>query len=117
MKFTRSKKRSISVFVIIALLLSCFPLSIFAGEDDIPEIEAPLEPEIKITEVLDRREESIKHFKMPDGTYNAISYAGAVHRRDSDGEWIDINNDLSLKTVGSKQLYTTNDSRITFANA
>ena len=80
MKITRLKKRSISVFVIIALLLSCVPLSIFAS-DDIPDIEVPFEPEIKITEVVDRREESIKHFKMPDGTYNAISYAGAVHRK------------------------------------
>ena len=116
MKITRLKKRSISVFVIIALLLSCVPLSIFAS-DDIPDIEVPFEPEIKITEVVDRREESIKHFKMPDGTYNAISYAGAVHRKNSDGEWIDINNDLSITTIGSKQLYTTNDSRVTFSRS
>ena len=111
-------KKLISILALVAIILGILPLSIFASEDDdIADIEAPLEPEIKITELVDRREESIKHFKMPDGTYNAISYAGAVHRKNSDGEWIDINNDLSLKTVGSKQLYTTNDSRITFAKA
>ena len=113
----KKHKKLISVLVLVAIIFGCIPLSAFANEEEIPEIEQPLTPEAKITELVDRREESIKHFLMPDGSYDAVSYAGAVHRKDADGIWQDINNDLSIKTVGTKQLYTTDDSRLSFAKS
>ena len=70
-----------------------------------------------IIEDISLREENVKHFQMPDGTYKAVVYPSAVHRKDGNGQWKDINNDISLKTVKSKQRYTTSDERISFSDA
>ena len=68
-----------------------------------------------INEIPDRREENVKHFYMPDGTYKAVAYADAVHRQDSTGAWKDIDNSLSLKAVSGTNKYSTSDGRVTFA--
>ena len=41
-----------------------------------------------------KREEYVKHFRMSDGTYQAVMYEMPVHI-EKDGEWIDYNNTLS----------------------
>lgn len=46
------------------------------------------------TEILSRRERTIKHFNLGNGIYQAVSYGMPVHRRDANGEWIDIDNRL-----------------------
>ncbi len=91
--------RFLSILVLLAITAGCIPFSAFAEE---PLITPETIEETKIVEVVERREESIKHFRLPDGSYEAVSYAGAVHRKDANGVWQDIDNDLTLKTVGTK---------------
>ena len=67
-----------------------------------------------VYEVEDLREESVKHFSMPDGTYQAVSYSGAVHRKNADGSWRDIDNRLNAVTKNGFASYTTEDGRISF---
>ena len=129
--------RMISVALLVVVLLSCFPLSVFANEADSAQTTENITTDNAsaqsgemalyesytevsdsvigaINEVVELREENVKHFSLPDGTYEAVSYGQAVHRKDSDGVWQDINNDLTLTTIGTKQLYITPDSRVSF---
>ena len=63
------------------------------------------------------REENVKHFRLPDGSYEAVVYPQAVHRKDKNGEWQNINNNLSLQNYGEVQKYITSDSRVKFSNS
>ena len=63
----------------------------------------------KITEIVDRREENVKHFRMADGSVRAISYGCAVHRKDENGIWQDIDNRLYSANDGT---YSTVENRI-----
>ena len=71
----------------------------------------------EIVEVTSLREENVKHFRLADGTYEAVVYAHPVHRKDKDGVWQDIDNNLTLEDDGDSQKYMTSDSRITFINS
>lgn len=116
-------KRVLTLFLAIALLYTwvfSFPVSSRAedtGFNDEPKIEAKdpeqLQKELdELTfEVEELREENIKHFHLPDGTYQAVIYGNPVHRMDSDGNWVDIDN--TLKDDGTD--LTTSDARIKFA--
>ena len=70
-----------------------------------------------IREIESRREENVKHFLMPDNTVQAIVYADAVHRKDADGNWQNISNDLALTEVKGVKFYTTADERVVFAES
>ena len=69
----------------------------------------------EITEVVSLRQENAKHFKMPDGTFQAVYYATPVHRKDTSGAWQDIDNSLTLKTDSA--LFSTSDNRMSFAKS
>ena len=66
-----------------------------------------------VTEVTSLREESIKHFKLPGGTYQAVIYADAVHRKDAGGQWQNIDNRLYLSqdSKSNTEAYRTTDGR------
>ncbi len=49
----------------------------------------------ELNEVVELRDENTKHFENPDGSYTAIMYNNAVHRKDSNGNWQDIDNRMS----------------------
>ena len=68
-----------------------------------------------VNEIPDLREENVKHFYMPDGTYKAVVYADSIHRQDATGAWKDIDNSLSIKSVSGTNKYSTSDGRVTFA--
>ena len=70
----------------------------------------------EIEELTDLREENVKHFRLSDGTYEAIMYAEPVHRKDENGAWQDIDNTLTLITEKNIKRYTTPDSRVSFAD-
>ncbi len=76
--------------------------------DDEATIETP------VSEVIDRREENVKHFNLGYGQYQAVSYAAPVHRKDADGRWQDIDNRL-LPTDDRSTAYATLDGRTTLA--
>lgn len=86
--------------------------------EELTTIEAEMQSlEINpVREIVSLREENIKHFRLPDGTYEMIVYDYPVHRKNDVGEWKDIDNTLSLTTVSGSNMYATADSRMTFSN-
>ena len=101
MKSKTKSMRFFAVFLVITLMLTSMPLSIFAvestsiedsnvavasGETEfgiIPKDE--LEETIVLSEVISRREENVKHFDIGNGMYQAVTYGTAVHRKDANG--------------------------------
>lgn len=69
-----------------------------------------------VKELTALRDENVKHFRLPDGTYQAIAYAQPVHRKDEEGVWQDIDNTLTLVTEKNIQRYSTPDSRVSFTD-
>lgn len=67
----------------------------------------------EVKEIESLRESNVKHFQLEDGTYRAVSYSFDVHRKDSNGKWIDIDN--RLKSDG-KGKFVTNDYFFSFAD-
>ena len=108
----------------IVLIFYVLPLNTFAesgnaadalldesGEQDTPYTDNVENKTASIEyEVEELREESVKHFKLSDGSYIAAQYNSPVHYLDSDGTWQDIDN--SLHAVGSD--YATSDAKIKF---
>lgn len=70
-----------------------------------------------VQEIRSLREENVKHFRLDDGTYEAVVYGEAVHRKDKNGEWTDIDNSLYISGEKSSQVYSTADSRVSFAQS
>ena len=77
----------------------------------VSENGAELEKEQPVGEVESLRTANSKHYKLSDGTYEAYAFLSDVHRKDSSGNWQEIDNNLSL----SKDSYTTKDGYISFA--
>ena len=63
-------------------------------------------------EVESLREESVKHFKLEDGSYVAAQYNYPVHYADEDGKWQDIDNTLESAIGG---VFATSNARIKLA--
>lgn len=55
--------------------------------------------EVSVKEVVALRDESVKHFDMGDGTYQAVTYGYPVHRKDAIGKWQDIDNSLIIVVI------------------
>ena len=68
----------------------------------------------EIVEIESLRESNVKHFRLPDGSYKAVVYSQAIHRKDNFGKWIDIDNNLTEETKDGNLQYSTSDSRIKF---
>ena len=118
--------RAISFVLVVALFVQTLPMQSYAaseqkigrgqtnqadtrgdeGKDDRKESsEMPLSI---LGEVDELREEKVKHFRMSDGTYTAVSYGMSVHYRDEAGKWRDIDN--SLMTGDDSDTYYVKDS-------
>ena len=136
---TTKKTTRFFAFIMVAVLLAaCLPLTVFgANEELLPFDSQTTENTIgeadalsvsentsvstgdiigEYVEDISRREENVKHFALPDGTYTAIVYPTAVHRKDADGAWQDINNDLSFSSVKGSEKFATFDSRVSFSS-
>ena len=97
----------LAVLLSITLVLTCFPMVASASgiskteitEEAIVETsnteisKSGTEPSI-LSELIDKRESNIKHFKMSDGSYTAAVYPYDVHFKNSNGEFLDIDNKL-----------------------
>lgn len=99
----------IASILAIVIVFSLIPFSIYATNSFSPE-EQKTSPET-ITEIESKREANVKHFLLPDGSYEAVVYADAVHRKNETGTWVDIDNRLF---ENAKHGYITNDERIIF---
>ncbi len=73
------------------------------------------EKDSSIKEIIERREENVKHFDIGDGTFRAVTYDTAIHRRDQNGIWQNIDNRLFAVDSNAQQ-YSTADGRITVSN-
>ena len=107
----------------LLMLLVSLPVATFANaiQTDTNETNSSVntESEAVKTEVIvleedeTLRDENIKHFKLSDGTTKAVVYSQAVHYKDSDGKWVDINNAL---TLNGSEYSSNNKQNIKFAN-
>ena len=69
------------------------------------------------SEIVELREENVKHFALENGKYQDVVYAEAVHRKDERGVWQDIDNRLHINNKNGISVYGTEDGRISFVNA
>ena len=86
-----------------------------------PEVQEEIAAKLKevstgIFEIESLREENVKHFRLEDGSYQAIIYLNPVHRKNAEGDWADIDNTLFMQTIDSVKSYTVSDGRIKFAD-
>lgn len=112
--------KTVACVLSILIMLYAVPANVFAELIDV--IDATLENqanedtiedalEKEVFEVIDRREETVKHFRTEDGSFAAVQYNAPVHEMDENGEWQDIDNTLSA--TGSE--YITSNARVKFA--
>ncbi len=107
--------KTLSLILSILMLLSTIPMSVFAIDVEDTNYQKKGASNINIlkdiVEVEGLREESVKHFRLEDGTYIAAQYDVPVHYLDENGAWKDIDNTLTEK--GGE--FTTSNARIKFA--
>ena len=96
--------------VLIVLVLPVPGSAAFAEQDVETEQAA-------IYEVTALRDETTKHFAMPDGTYRAVSYGEVIHERDEKGQWQEIDNRLHLLDAKGAQLYSNANGRMAFTKS
>jgi len=105
----------------ILMLLVSLPVAAYANivntEMDETSIDAEIKADKQDVIVLEEdealRDENIKHFKLSDGTTKAVVYSQAVHYKDGDGKWIDIDNAL---TLNGSEYSSNNKQTVKFAN-
>ena len=121
--------RVLSMILTLALLISCIPNQVYAmageaianlhGTEE--EVNKPFEmifedvPVTLVGEVESLRTETEKHFRLSNGKNIAVAYGMPVHYKNAAGEWVDIDNTLSLSA--DQAAYTTTNalSTTTFA--
>ena len=110
--------KSLAAILSILMVLTGFPLSVFAidfeSDSSSTEISSAEPTHNRISEafeVEELREESVKHFRLEDGSYMAAQYDVPVHYLDGDGKWQDIDN--SLAEGGSE--YSTRNAKVKFS--
>ena len=129
--------RILSLLFALVFLVTALPLGIFANDTETTAETAVANDGLTATEsegvsllptgyedeptfpeeISELRTENVKHFDKGDGTYEAIAYGGAVHRKDADGKWQDIDNTLTLREDRGAERYVDADARISFAPA
>ena len=111
--------KALSCIISFLMVFYMIPMSVYADmfdnigthENDGVENDASWQRVHDVFEAADRREETVKHFRLEDGSYTAVQYQMPVHVRDENGQWQDIDNTLSES--GSE--YATSNAKIKFA--
>lgn len=104
--------RSIASILTIVMVFNLLPLSVFAQENDSPTVVDESYKRLnEVFEVEELREETVKHFRLEDGSFVAAQYNNPVHYLDDNGQWQNIDNSLTI--VGNE--YTTGNGKIKFA--
>ena len=96
---------------VFAEIVDAIDMALDGGDEGTSIAEADTGSKKDVFEVIDRREETVKHFRTDDGSFVAVQYNLPVHERDEKGEWQDIDNTLSA--TGSE--YVTSNARVKFA--
>ena len=119
-------KQLLSLVLVLALLVQVIPAQVWAtviDTIDTSEITttAPSQmvlenaPVTIIGEETSLRTETEKHFRLSDGSNIAVSYGMPVHYQNTDGEWVDIDNTLTLSADQSAYTTTNAYSTTTFS--
>lgn len=144
-KIMKKSKKIIALLLSLIMIICSLPMTAFAESlESLGELQADESVEIineesteneqkwyvideqeiisdqvigNVVEVTSLREENVKHFRLSDGTYEAIVYAEPVHRKDKDGVWQEIDNTIELQNYRGLAKYETQDSRISFADS
>ena len=104
-----NKYKFFAILLLLSFSVSILPFSVHATDDSSTSVqESTYET---IVEVEDRREQNVKHFLLPDGSYEAVVYSEPIHKKAENGKWIDIDNRLH---DNNKHGYITEDERIIF---
>ena len=121
-----TKTRVISLILTLLIIFQILPVTVFAealstGMEESSNVTATQALEndeqtvhnagLPVFEVEELREETVKHFRLEDGSYLAASYVEPVHYLDDDGNWQDIDNRL----LSSGSEFSTSDAKIKFA--
>ena len=118
-------RKILSIVLVLVLVIQIAPAQalaevIGAGEAEEPALSSntviatePAEPATIVGEAEELREETVKHFRLSDGTYIAAQYTEPVHYRTSDGEWADIDNTLTLQIAEDAEMYTAQMGSVT----
>ena len=92
--------RCIAMTLTLALLICQIPAGAVAVPNDEETVQATAPQDVNeatvVAEDVSKREERVKHFRMSDGSFTAVSYNTPVHYRDENGDWADIDNELEL---------------------
>lgn len=122
MKSRKLTIKLVAFFMALMMTILTLPIHIFASkmddttdstETDTGSTQNDIAGVYVIKEDIALREENVKHFKLSDGTVKAVSYANPVHYLDENGNWIDIDNAL---TLSGNEYKTSNKTEIKFAN-
>lgn len=131
---SRNNRKLISFFLSLVIIFGCLPKTVIALDLNTETVKSDVETisdnyeeetvisnevkddEVSVKEVVALRDESVKHFDMGDGTYQAVTYGYPVHRKDAIGKWQDIDNSLITETSKGIEKYSTRDSRVKFAS-
>lgn len=84
-------KRVIAVALSLFLVIGLIPISALDSADN-QELTAKI-----ISEVTEKREESVKYFLCDDGSYVAATYSAPVHYIEN-GVWKEIDNTLTASS-------------------
>lgn len=85
-------RKQVLIFALtLAMLISALPVSAFAAVTK-QEKSSGADKVFIVGEDYSKRSEFGKHYICSDGTYMAVSYPEAVHYKNNNGEWIEVNN-------------------------
>ena len=107
MKKSKLFIKSISFILFLLIVFYAIPSTVFAelseigadssSADGIGDDVGLVGAAPEVYEITEMREENVKTFRLKDGSYVAAQYNSPVHRKDSSGNWQDIDNTLTDK--------------------
>lgn len=99
-------KKLLCILLVCIFMTQLVPASVLAEVvNDVQELRKTAdtviateveEPATIVGEVETERDESVKHYRLSDGSFVATQYAEPVHYKAADGQWRDIDNTLTL---------------------
>lgn len=123
------KKRFLALFIVFVMLFSNISVlatgieqgssldetDVLTAVDDLESVysDSNLSELIVLKEITELREANVKHFSLSNGMNKAVAYSQPVHYMDENGNWIDIDNSLTLQ---GNEYSTNNKFEIKFAN-
>ena len=106
----KSIRKLLSICLVLVMLFNMLPLHAFAAEtekqppSDTTGQEVVSNDVYIVEEIIDKRTEYTKQFRLSNGLHIATVYASPVHY-EVDGQWEEIDNTLQLASTRSGNVY------------